>query len=699
MYAHFYRLAENPFNLTPDPKFHYINESTREAMASIVHGIGARKGFLTLVGEAGTGKTTLLKRIVEEVEGETIVVFVFNPGVTFDELLEFICMELGIAGDARRRLTLLDRLNEFLLEQLTEGRNVVVMIDEAQTIEDSVLEELRLLSNLETSKEKILQIILAGQPELEDKLRRPGLRQLRQRVAVRATLKPMRADEIGAYVSTRLRSAGASSGDLFAPAALRKIWNAAQGIPRVINVICDNAMMIAFAEGKQRISASVTAEAVRDLFGADAEPRWIDRVRGWIDQPVLRYSAAAVPLALVGSMAVSMVRSATQPAAVPSHAAAPVSQSNVIADSAAASRDAAVVAAASLPSSREVMPAGDRPDEKRAIAAQALGEGSVARRIGEAADVGTQPEAFDKDSLENETLEAEFSPSVDDPSVVDNTVRMAEVVARSTAARLYYSKRVSLEDSAQHVLDGGIDRPGKIASSTPASAMSSPEEAAAGNALEADAVASSLASVEGAVAVTPGIEAEESQQLASARQATDARATDDPATQVHPGYNADGVVLRGLGPAAGEPVIGQYATVLPGDTVWDIAVAHYGSAGPVTLERILNSNPRMTNPRRLEVGSHIYLPFERPEQMVGEYEDGTYRVLVAAAPGEAELLAVKKWLDGMSIDGELVAESPSGSQRLYRLEIRGLDSRNDAIRAASLVLAAYSRERGPRGTV
>ena len=107
----------------------------------------------------------------------------------------------------------------------------------------------------------------------------------------------------------------------------------------------------------------------------------------------------------------------------------------------------------------------------------------------------------------------------------------------------------------------------------------------------------------------------------------------------------------------------------------------------------------MTNPRRLEVGSHIYLPFERPEQMVGEHEDGTYRVLVAAAPGEAELLAVKKWLDGMSIDGKLVAESPSGSQRLYRLEIRGLDSRDDAIRAASLVLAAYSRERGPRGTV
>ena len=142
MYAHFYQLAENPFNLTPDPKFHYINESTREAMAAILHGLKGRKGFITLIGEAGTGKTTLLKRILDEIEGETQVVFVFNPGVSFDELLEFICMELGISTDGRRRLQLIERLNAHLLAQLTAGRNVVVMIDEAQTLDDDVLEEL-----------------------------------------------------------------------------------------------------------------------------------------------------------------------------------------------------------------------------------------------------------------------------------------------------------------------------------------------------------------------------------------------------------------------------------------------------------------------------------------------------------------------------------------------------------------------------
>ena len=294
MYAHFYQLAEDPFNLTPDPKFHYVNESTREALASILHGLKARKGFLTLIGEAGTGKTTLLKRILDEIEGETQVVFVFNPGVSFDELLEFICSELGIAADGRRRLQMLERLNEYLLEQLTAGRNVVVMIDEAQTLSDAVLEELRLLSNLETSKEKILQILLAGQPELEEKLRRPGLRQLRQRIAVRATLRPMRLTEIGAYVQTRLHSAGASRDDLFTKAALHKIWRSSKGIPRVVNVICDNAMMIAFAEGKKRIGYSVAVEAVRDLEGSGR--RWGDvaqLLRHWMGGAWIRYAAAA----------------------------------------------------------------------------------------------------------------------------------------------------------------------------------------------------------------------------------------------------------------------------------------------------------------------------------------------------------------------------------------------------------------------
>ncbi|HYC01385.1 MAG TPA: AAA family ATPase [Candidatus Limnocylindrales bacterium] len=298
MYAHFYHLSENPFNLTPDPKFHYINESTREALASMMYGIKSRKGFLTLIGEAGTGKTTLLRRIVDEIEGETRIVFVFNPGVSFDELLEYICMELGIHTESRGRLHLLERLNKFLLEQLTEGVNVVVIIDEAQTLEDAVLEELRLLSNLETTKEKILQIVLSGQPELEEKLRRPNLRQLRQRIGVRATLKPMRADEIRAYVETRLRTAGGQKAELFTSAALMRCWQAAQGIPRVINVICDNAMMIAFAEGKDRITTSLMNAAIRDLDGQTQTQAWMMRVREVLSRPAVRYGAVTAVVLL-----------------------------------------------------------------------------------------------------------------------------------------------------------------------------------------------------------------------------------------------------------------------------------------------------------------------------------------------------------------------------------------------------------------
>ncbi len=308
MYAHFYHLDEEPFNLTPDPKFQYVNESTREAMAAVLHGIKSRKGFITLIGEAGTGKTTLLKRILDEIEGETSVVFVFNPGVSFDELLGFICMELGIATEGCGRLKLLERLNAYLLDQLTEGRNVVVMIDEAQTLSDGVLEELRLLSNLETAKEKILQILLTGQPELEDKLRRPGLRQLRQRIAVRATLKPVRGDEIAAYVETRLRSAGAAQTDFFSPGSLRRVWKAAGGIPRVVNVMCDNAMMLAFAEGKKKISTSVMNDAIRDLAGRTVRQDWGDRFALWFSAPSVRYvGAALVALAVVVPFALSMV--------------------------------------------------------------------------------------------------------------------------------------------------------------------------------------------------------------------------------------------------------------------------------------------------------------------------------------------------------------------------------------------------------
>lgn len=674
MYAHFYHLSESPFNLTPDPKFHYINESTREAMASIVHGVGARKGFLTLIGEAGTGKTTLLKRIVEEIEGETIVVFVFNPGVSFDELLEFICTELGIASDGRRRLTLLDRLNTFLLEQLTAGRNVVLMIDEAQTLEDSVLEELRLLSNLETSKEKILQILLAGQPELEEKLRKPGLRQLRQRVAVRATLKPMRSDEIGAYVETRLRSAGADRNDLFTPSALRKIWSASQGIPRVINVICDNAMMIAFAEGKQRISAAVTREAIRDLQGSGATSGGpLYRLREWLGQPAVRYSAAAVvPLALVVTFALSMVRgssaiSAREMATAPSPA--PVNSVSVKPEPVEAARERA--------QRREVLPSPRQPAS--AAAPQLPPGGPVSSRPTPVVATRVEPAEIPQPDL---TTNGDVDAS---DTVVADTVRRAEVVARSTAARLYHRQRTSLEESAKRVMEGGRDTPGPIDSPRLAAEPAVPE-------VEADTAPP-------AATRPPAVDGgHKNESLAGATDSLEVP-LDSLADMTEPIASAKPTELetqrkgRMLGPADDEPIVGQLVRVLPGDTVWDIAVAHYGAAGPVTLKRILNSNPRIVDPRNLEVGAHIYLPFQRPDQMVRSGPGGTYTVLVAVSPQEPILESVRDWLATIVTGADVAMSKGSGAQSIFQVQIVGLKSRDEALRVASQVLAAYGRSR------
>jgi len=439
MYAHFYRLAEDPFNLTPDPKFHYVNEATREAMASVLYGIESRKGFVTLVGEAGTGKTTLLKRVVEEIEAQARVVFVFNPAVSFEELLEFICSELGIPAEGSKRLNLIERLNTYLLEQLTEGRNVVVMIDEAQTLDDSVLEELRLLSNLETSKEKILQIILSGQPELEEKLRRPGLRQLRQRIGARAILKPMRAREIGAYVETRLRSAGSREGRLFAASALRRIWKASQGIPRVVNVICDNAMMIAFAEGKKRITAKIVRESVRDLESTTGAPSpRTERPR--FSSPLLRYAGAT---ALAGILAVPFALSLLSRPELTTRFGASVARHD---RDLQAPTQSSAVDARSLPAS-EHAPAGHerwRADDHAApvvvgrLPDEADHEGTAGVVSPEPAKAPS-PVAVPSQAAGADPYLPEPEPTdpAQDAEILQDTIRRAELLARSTAARLF----------------------------------------------------------------------------------------------------------------------------------------------------------------------------------------------------------------------------------------------------------------------
>ena len=265
MYGKHFGLEELPFSVTPDPRFSYTNSLYREAFANLRYGIEARKGFIVITGEAGTGKTTLLRRLMRTVEASVHTAFIFNTHLDFTELLRLVLGDLGVAHSANDRLTLMAQLNDYLIEQLHKDHIVSVLVDEAQDLSDAMLEELRLLSNLETDRAKLIQIVLMGQPELERKLDQPELRQLKQRVAVRCRLAPLRCDEVAPYINSRLQTVGYKGNELFDFGSIQKIAMCSRGIPRLVNVICDNALLIAYATSQGKVSAKIIDEVARDL--------------------------------------------------------------------------------------------------------------------------------------------------------------------------------------------------------------------------------------------------------------------------------------------------------------------------------------------------------------------------------------------------------------------------------------------------
>jgi general secretion pathway protein A len=265
MYGKHFGLVELPFSVTPDPRFSYVNSDYREAFATLRYGIETRKGFIVITGEAGTGKTTLLRRLMHTVEATVHTAFIFNTHLSFTELLRLVLNELGVANSARDKQTLMAQLNDYLIEQLHKDHIVSLLIDEAQNLSDEMLEELRLLSNLETDRAKLIQIVLMGQPELERKLEQPKLRQLKQRVAVRCRLSPLRSDEVAPYINSRLQTVGYEGKELFDLGSVQKIALYSKGIPRLINAICDNALLIAYASSQSKVSAKIVDEVGRDL--------------------------------------------------------------------------------------------------------------------------------------------------------------------------------------------------------------------------------------------------------------------------------------------------------------------------------------------------------------------------------------------------------------------------------------------------
>ncbi len=266
MYQSFYGFSEMPFNITPDPRFLFLSPTHQEALQHLKYGVQERKGFITLIGEVGCGKTTLCRRFLNEIDSSRFdTALILNPRVTETQMLKAILTELGEKKLARSQVDLVAQMNRVLLERIEKGRDIVLIIDEAQNLAPNVLEQVRLLSNLETDKQKLLQIVLMGQPELKEVLAQDKLRQLRQRVLVHYELRPLSQEDTTHYVQHRLTLAGSQGRPSFTRWAMRAIHQASGGIPRLVNSLCDKALLSAFIRESDEVTFWDARRAIKDM--------------------------------------------------------------------------------------------------------------------------------------------------------------------------------------------------------------------------------------------------------------------------------------------------------------------------------------------------------------------------------------------------------------------------------------------------
>ena len=271
MYCRHYGFSEKPFDVTPNPRFLFLTPNHRETLASIEYGVRERRGFITIVGEVGTGKTTLLNAAMDRLDENTRVAFIFNTNVSFDEMLNIALYDWGLTKDNEKlsKIDAIQRLNRFAIDQMAKGGNVVLIVDEAQNLDDSFMESLRLLSNLETHRQKLIQIVLSGQPELNTKLNRHELRQFAQRISIRSYIFPMDEKDTYSYLQHRLKVVQNTGISSFTPEAQKLIWKYSKGVPRKINILCDNALLIGYGLEMKKITGAVVLKAAQDL-------KWLD---------------------------------------------------------------------------------------------------------------------------------------------------------------------------------------------------------------------------------------------------------------------------------------------------------------------------------------------------------------------------------------------------------------------------------------
>jgi general secretion pathway protein A len=267
VYLKYYSLNQQPFDLTPNPRFLFHSAKHREAINHLLFGIRERKGFVQLTGEVGAGKTTLCRALLEQLDTHFSTALLLTPVLDAHELVKAIAAEFGLDIKGLDRLETLATINEFLIQQVEHGKETVLIIDEAQNFSDDLLEQVRQLSNIETDDRKLLQIILIGQPELRERLNNPRLRQLRQRITVRYHLKALSRAEMGQYIKHRLELAGANGAPYFSAPALWRIFRYSNGVPRLVNALCDKALLAGFVQQSKRINFQMVGRAIRELEG------------------------------------------------------------------------------------------------------------------------------------------------------------------------------------------------------------------------------------------------------------------------------------------------------------------------------------------------------------------------------------------------------------------------------------------------
>jgi general secretion pathway protein A len=613
MYTNYFGFREEPFSITPDPRFFYANPGHEEAYASIMYGVRQRKGYISLIGEAGTGKTTLLRRVVGDLEKTIRVAFYYyNTTLTFDEFLDFICTSFGLQTKEGRKLEKIQALDKFLRERFAEGGTGVLIIDEAHHLADEVLENLRLLSNIELDNHKLLQIVLVGQPELEQKLDRPELRQLKQRIAISCRLGCLKPQAIEPFIHYRMQRAGCTRYDVFTPQAIQLIAARSDGIPRVINTICDNSLSVAYQASQLSVSEQVVEKVTDNL-----------RLKGSL--PTQQQAASQQ-----GAKKVHVIRVDDEPWGR--------------------------AATFNPPSDLPEIWVGERPwGWTRQL--HWVGIGTVA--------------ALSLLYLGNNVL---FPPRASDPQakavgVIDTR---STPPPRSTATGEPPTRPASLP-SETPALAQMANRPTSAAE--PPSSSTAPTTEPTPQQKTATAEPPVLASLGQEPAAPTTVRSEPSPAVAASQPATNAASSGTPAPQP-PSVTAS-LATASAQPSTSATTStadskGQAITVARGDTVSELVLRVYGNYSALALDLIKEHNPNIANLDRILIGQRLVLPSLSRDTLLRKQSDGTYRLILGTFP---TALAAEKM--GQSIRNKgystVVTKRPITSARiLYRVELEKL---------------------------